>query len=226
MCQWYRPHSLFPALFFLLIAFFSAKSLVAQEIDPDFFSFPEELIPDLTTDQRVRLAQTRSFHFPATDERELAKYDLETEGPGHFKIRLTMLSGQSGFFTIEFRRFSKSDGNSFWLYSKYGGTRAVFEQHELFALERINGAWMRTPIPGLPDQVDNSIFAIGELGEADLTRLNSWSSYMDIRLADSEEIAFLLFPVGKLSEEAAWHEEVRWKWSENKFVRTATIPNN
>ncbi len=206
------------SILLLFLVSFMPTSLIAQEIDRDFFEFPEELIPGLTADQRVKLAQTRSFYFPATDERELVKYDLETEGLDHILIRSTMLSGQSGFFNIECRRFERADGSYFWLYSKYGGTRSVFEQHELFGLQRVEGKWEKIDPPGLPVRLDNLLFADRELTGEELASLQSWSSYFDLTNEANDFITYLLFPTGSTQIDTFFREQLTFQWNGERFV--------
>ena len=206
------------SIFILFLIHFMPMALIAQEIDRDFFEFPEELIHGLTTDQRIKLAQKRSFHFPKSDERELGKYDLETEGPDHVLMRFTMLSGQSGFFNIELRRFERVDGSYFWLYSKYGGTRSVFEQHELFGLEEIEGKWERIDPPGLPVRLDNLLFAARELTGEELASLQSWSSYFDLKNEANDFITYLLFPIGSTQKDTFFREELTFQWNGERFV--------
>lgn len=207
------------SIFILFLICFMPMNLIAQEIDRDFFEFPEELIPGLTADQRDKLAQTRSFYFPKSDQREVMKYDLETAGPDHMLIRSTMPSGQSGFFNIELRRFERGNGSYFWLYSKYGGTRSVFEQHELFGLEEINGEWERIDPPGLPVRLDNLLFAARDLTGEELASLQFWSSYFDLKNEANDFITYLLFPTGSTQKATFFREELTFQWNGERFVR-------
>ena len=118
-------------LLLIILIIFSLGDSLAQTMTSIFRQLPIECTPGLSGKQRDTLIIKGDYILPG-DSLETVKYSIDTSGTkDYLRYEYNFTTGQSGFIVFELRRFQKENGKKFIVFSRYGGLRHNYYQHEL-----------------------------------------------------------------------------------------------
>lgn len=125
------------------------QSNCAQTIDEVFcrYEFKDEQLTFLIKDSLIR---NGVYILPGADSIISERYTYFSDNVFFAELTYDYITGQNGFYKIEIRKYPKTDGDCIFLWSKYGGTKQIFDQLEIFSLTVENGSIKEIASPGYP----------------------------------------------------------------------------
>ncbi|MFT3823015.1 MAG: hypothetical protein QM731_03810 [Chitinophagaceae bacterium] len=124
-----------------------------------FRLLPLSCTPELGPQQKDTLLLTGVYTVPGGDSIETVKYTIDTNfNADYLRYEYGFTTGQQGFLYFELKRFYRTNGSVFVVFSRYGGAPIVFSQHELQMFDIVNGALVSSKEQLLPLKVPLKYF--------------------------------------------------------------------
>jgi len=122
--------------FILLFVFFISRDFYGQSMLAYFKKLPPECTPYLNKQERKILLKNGAYTIPSGNSTDTEQYTLDTTTvEDYLRYEYAFTTGQRAFFVFELRKFTKKNGKSFLVYSKYGGLPASYMRYELRILQ-------------------------------------------------------------------------------------------
>jgi hypothetical protein len=195
--------------FFLISVLTSvlSSSTLGQSLSFFFKNLPADCTPELTFRQRDSLLQTLEFILPGGTSTETVKYTIDTaNATNYLRYEYSFTTGQNGFISFELRKFTKADGQSFLVFSRYGGLSRAYIQQDLkvFAIKNMQLVEQTTQ-KLLPKDIPLSRFLKKETPDAAKKRIDSAVNFRyDLYTEKQNEIEFTMFPQSPIDEDEKW----------------------
>lgn len=128
-------------LILLLTVYFTLPGLTVhgQTMTSFFRQLPIDWTPSLSTMQKDSLLQKGDYVIPGGDSLNTSKYSVDTSSSDYLRCEYYFTTGQKAFIRYELRRFTKTDGKQFIVYSKYGGMEKAYSQVDLKIFYIVDG---------------------------------------------------------------------------------------
>lgn len=202
--------------FIFSLPLFSISSFgqTAKEL---FKLLPEEYKIDLTDTSIDSIFNQGKYILPDGDSIETVQCNYSSEGKDHLNLYFSFPTGQSGFYNVELRTFKRKNGGLLVLYAKYGGSRAIFDQHTLKAFDISNGILVKNNDVDLPEFIATKEFLKPDA--PDKVKRTRMSTGYNLYSDTPKSIEYFVF-----SQAISWDkwlavEDIVFTWDGNRFVR-------
>ena len=161
----------------------------------------------MTDRQRDSLLQKLEFVIPGGDSTETVKYIIDTsKATNYLRYEYSFTTGQKGFISFELKKYTKVDGQSFLIFSRYGGLSRAYTQQDLkvFAIKN-NKLVEETTQKLLPKNIPLSRFLKKETPDVVKKRIDSAVNFRyDLMTEKQNEIEFTMFPESPIDKDKKW----------------------
>jgi len=192
-------------IFVLTIPFYF--STFGQSLTFFFKKLPADCTPELTAGQRDSLLQKLDFVIPGGTSTETVKYEIDTSNAKNYlRYEYSFTTGQKGFISFELRKFTKVDGQSFLVLSRYGGLSRAYIQQDLkiFTIKN-NNLVEETSQKLLPKNLPLNKFIKKEAPDAAKKRIESAVNFRyDLLTEKQNESEFTMFPQSPIEQDEKW----------------------
>ena len=199
--------SFFKLLFLNILLLLLAPCLLrSQTIAEIFKMLPASCSPEINQKQRALLLKRGEYTIPGGSSQETVKYVLDSISKNYMQYEYIFTTGQRGFNSYEVKRFKKTNGEDFILFSNYGGMRASFFQNELKVFYLRNNKLIEdTQQKLLPQTLDIGEFLKRETPDSIRTEIEEGvSTSYSLGGKGLNQIEFSIFPEMPLDNYEPW----------------------
>jgi len=210
-----------------LLPFVISNTTFGQSLTYFFNKLPADCTPDLTVSQRDTLLQKLEFIVPGDDSMQIVKYDIDTsKAEFYLRYEYSFTTGQRGFISFELRKFTKDNGQSFVVFSRYGGTPHAFAQHDLKIFTINNNNLIEESSQNLlPKNMPLNMFIKSETPDQSKKRIAvAVDCRYDMTPDKQNEIEFEIYPQTPLEQDEKWviGYSYTYTWTGKAFERKLT----
>ena len=167
--------------FLLVLLIASYYHLSGQNIEAIAKMLSPELLPKLTESRIDSLLTDGHYIIPGGDTIVTEQYHVEQYGDEYLKLTFSFDPGPSGYFIIELRRFNRVNGSPIVVYTKWGGGRRVYDQHNLLVFEYEEDKLVESKTVVLPKKLSDLDYYQSNLPDSvDQTQLKAGSTSYDL----------------------------------------------
>lgn len=203
----------------ILLSFLACVSQ-AQDILEVFKNFEFKCCSGITASVKDSLTINGEFIPNKQDTLESERYSLEFTGKSFARLVMDFTTGQNGFYAVELKVIEKKDGNTLVVFSKYGGSIRMYEQHEIIVYDYINGIFTPSIEHNLPQKLSIKEYIIQATPDSILSKLEGSYSYgADLSSKDPCEVYY--FADIQNPDYYMWldRERIAYRWTGNKFEK-------
>ncbi len=183
----------------------------AQDIVDLFKKLPEEFRYEIPADQADSLFNLGVFPVGEQDPEESMSCEVNTLD-SYLALTFHFTTGQSGFQTVQYRKFSTIKGKVILLVTEHGGSRYVFEQRLLKSFIWINGKLNVYRKTKLPTNLLNKEF-LKSNAESNAELCTSYE------LSPNESSGFVYAAWDPMARDVLEREFIKYNWNGKKFKR-------
>lgn len=212
-------------LVFVFCILAMASEFKAQEIKDIFRNIPLSYLPYLTSHSRDSLISNREYIFSGSDSTQMERYTLDIRNNDCLTLTFDYLDGPSGFFQIALRRFLRTDGKTIVVYSKYGGSHAVFDQHELMVLESSGKTFKVCKTIALPSTIASEEFIDKNIPAERKNKIKEClSSSYELNPEETSSVEYVAFYACLGEKETKPLVRILYTWNGTNFVKKIVAP--
>ncbi len=200
----------------LVVQSCQTNSSESFSIDKAFKALPPDLVYGLGESALDSLIQFGQYIDPEGDEFETVVYSYASEDNRIVNSTFSFETGQRGFNKIQIKTFKHTNGDLVIIYSRYGGTPASFEPHELKRYNYRGGKLEETELGELPESINFDDFYKEETPDADRYELNVGYEFLT---EDENTLSFISSSALIEFGEPNYFSKLTYRWDGQKFVR-------